>query len=116
MTFKAGKLTYRLQFSVRTAPVDDGYGNVVSGDWTPQFEARCHIMFLKGSESVLASRLEAKSPVIIGLRNSANARRVTPEWRATDLNTGIVYEIKEQPRPSDDRSHFEMLAMSGVAA
>lgn len=113
---KAGKLTYRMQFSVRTAPVDDGYGNVVSGDWVPQFEARCHITFLKGSEGVLASRLEAKSPVIIAMRNSSNARRVTHEWRAKDLSTGAVYEIKEQPRPSDDRAHFEMLAMSGVAA
>jgi len=116
MAFKAGKLTYRLQFSVRTAPVEDGYGNVVSGDWTPQFEARCHIMFLKGSESVLASRLEAKSPVIIAMRNSSNARRVTAEWRAMDISTGIIYQIKEQPRPSDDRSHFEVMAMSGVAA
>lgn len=116
MAIQAGKLKHRLQFAVRTAPVDDGYGNVVSGEWVGQFEARCALTFLKGSETVIASRLEARSPVIIGMRNSINARRVTHEWRATDMSTGTIYQIKEQPRLSDDRSHFEMLALSGVAA
>jgi head-tail adaptor len=116
MAIPAGKLQHRLQFSARTAPVDDGYGNVVSGEFTPQFEARCALTFLKGSETVLASRLEARSPVIIAMRNSTNARRITHEWRATDLRTGVIYHIKENPRPTDDRASLEMLAESGVAA
>lgn len=110
----AVRLQYRLQFAVRVEQAD-GYGNV-AGAWEPQFEAHCGLTYLKGSETVLASRLEARSPVIIAMRNSANARRVTHEWQATDLRTGRVFQIKEAPRPSDDRSTLEVLAEAGVAA
>ena len=112
----AAKLYYRLQFQVRSEPVNDGYGNTLGGDWEPQFEAHCGLTYLKGSETVLASRLEAKSPIVISLRNTANARRVTHEWRAKDLRTGVIYQIKERPRPTEDRSILEMLAEAGVAA
>jgi head-tail adaptor len=112
----AGKLQHRLQFSVRSAPVEDGFGNTIAGEFIPQFEAWCGLTFLKGSETVLASRLEGRSPVVITMRSSINARRITHEWRATNLKTGVVFEIKEQPRPTEDRAYLEMLAESGVAA
>lgn len=110
----AGKFVYKMQFSQRIEQ-DDGFGNTVAG-WHVEFEARCGIMFLKGSEAVTAARLEARTPIIITLRNSAKARSITGEWRATDCRTGVVYQIKETPRPTDDRSTLEMLAESGVAA
>ncbi len=109
----AGKLLFKMQFSSRIEQ-DDGFGNTVSG-WQEEFDASCGITYLKGSEAVMASRLEAKSPIIIAIRNSANARRITAEWRAKDVRTGVIYQIKEHPRPSEDRAMLEMLAMSGVA-
>lgn len=112
----ASKLYYRLQFQSRSEPVDDGYGNTVGGDWEARFEASCGLTYLKGSETVLASRLEARSPVIIMVRNSTKAQAITHEWRARDVRTGVIYQIKERPRPSEDRSALEMLAESGVAA
>lgn len=112
----AGLFIHRLQFEARAEPSNDGYGNTIAGAWTMQFETRCGLTFLKGSETVIASRLEARSPVIIALRNSSNARQVTHEWRAVDVRTGAIYHIKERPRPSDDRSMLEMMAEAGVAA
>ena len=112
----AGHLWHRLEFEARCDPVQDGYGNTISGEWELQFEARCGLTYLKGSEAVIASRLEAKSPVVIAIRNSSNARAITHEWRARDTRTGAIYQIKEQPRPSENRSMLEMLAISGIAA
>lgn len=112
----AGLFIHRLQFEARAEPSNDGYGNTIAGAWTMQFEAHCGLTFLKGSESVIASRLEARSPVVIAIRNSANARAITHEWRAVDVRTGAIYQIKERPRPTEDRSQMEMLAEAGVAA
>lgn len=109
----AAKLAYRLKFSKRIEQ-EDGFGNTVS-DWHDEFEAHCGITFLKGSEAVMGARLEARAPVIIMIRNSANARAITAEWRATDVRRGMIYQIKETPRPTDDRSAWEMLAEAGVA-
>lgn len=112
----AGQLWHKLEFEARCDPTNDGYGNTISGEWEYQFDARCGLTYLKGSEAVIASRLEAKVPVIIVVRNSNNARAITHEWRARDTRTGVIYQIKERPRMSDDRSMLEMLAVSGVAA
>lgn len=110
----AGRLHHRLQFEVRVL-VNDGYGNQVAGDWMAQFDTHCAIRFLKGSETVLASRLEARSPIVITARNCADVRRITHEWRARDLRTSRLYLVKEMPRPTEDRAYFEMLAEAGVA-
>lgn len=109
----AGKLDRRLQFSERVE-VDDGYGNTV-GAFVPQFSDAANIKFLKGGESVMAARLTANGPVIVTVRNSTQTRRIAPQWQAQDTRTGVVYNIRERPRESDDRSTLEFLAESGVA-
>lgn len=106
----------RLQFEVRAAPVDDGYGNTVAGEYTPQFEIWGWLKYLRGSETVLASRLEGRSPAIIAVRNSTNARRISNEWRVRDVGNGVLYQVKEPPRPTGQRAYLEMIAESGVAA
>lgn len=111
----AGKRRFRLQFSKRM-PKSDGYGNTEAGEWTPQFEQWTAIRFLRGTETVQAARLEGRSPAILTIRNSVNARQITHEWRAEDLQSGEIYQIKENPRLTDDRADLEMLAEAGVAA
>ena len=112
----AGKLRYRLQFSMRQT-LADGYGNTDSGEWVDQFNpVWAGIRFLRGGEDVLASRLEARGPAILTIRNSVNARQITHEWRARDTETDEIYQIKERPRLTDDRAFLEMLAETGVAA
>ena len=109
----AGSLDRRLQFSERV-DVDDGFGNTV-GAFVSQFTDAANIKFLRGGESVMAARLTAKGPVIVTVRNSTQARRIAPEWQAQDTRDGTIYNIREQPRESDNRGYVEFLAESGVA-
>lgn len=110
---EAGKFIYKLQFSQRIEQ-DDGFGNTVAG-WHVELEARCAVTPAKSSETVVAARLEGHTMINIMIRNSVNARRITSDWQAKDVRTGIVYQIKSPPFPTDDRSCLKMLAMSGVA-
>jgi head-tail adaptor len=109
----AGRLDMRLQFQ---APyeIDNGAGTLTQGH-APQFEIAASVKYLRGGETVLSSRLEQIAPVIITVRACNDTRQIAGEWRAVDLRTGTVFQIKELPRVSENRGFFEMLAVSGVA-
>lgn len=115
----AGRLDQRLQFQ-SPAPLDDGAGNTTDG-FQPQFETAAGIRFLRGGETVLAARLEQTAPLLITVRASTNTRQITGDWRAVDMRTRAVYQVKENPRnPVDkngkeNRGYFEFLAQAGVA-
>lgn len=64
--------------------------------------------FLRGGESVMQARIESRNPVIIGIRNSMRSRGVTSEWVA--VIDGRTYDIKEDPRPTENRRDLEFLA------
>jgi head-tail adaptor len=109
---EAGRLDRRLEFQAPFA-ADNGAGTYTQG-YAAQFECAANIIYLRGGETVIASRLEQKSPVVLTIRNAASTRRITGEWRARDVRTDVVYAIKEPPRESEDRAFVEMLATSGV--
>lgn len=109
---QAGRLDKRLQFAERRE-IDDGAGNTVA-EYVPQYECAANIKRLRGGESVMAARLEAREPVIVTVRACIAARRITNDWRATDMRDGTIYAVKEMPREADNRGHLEFLAMSGV--
>lgn len=110
----AGRLDRRFRFS-RRVDVEDGHGNTVA-EMQFQFEMAGNRKYMRGGEAVLASRLTAKTPAIITIRNCDNARQIHPEWQAEDARTGELFQIKESPRESDNRGYVEMLVLSGVAA
>lgn len=110
----AGKLDRRFRFS-RRIEVDDGHGNTVA-DLVLQFEMAGNRKYLRGGETVMASRLTAKTPAILTIRNCINARLIEAEWQAVDSRTGEIFQIKEAPQESDNRGYVEMLVASGVAA
>ena len=96
------------------AEVSDGYGNT-NADWAKQFESRVSVRYLRGSEAVMAARLEGRQPVIVTVRNSDQVQEVTPGWRV--LVNGVAYNIREPLRPTDQRRrNLEFLAESGVAS
>ena len=99
---------YRATFQ---QPVEDtdADGQVIQR-YDDQFEDRVTMRFLRGGESVMSARLESRSPVIIGIRNSSRARLITSEWRVRI--DGRVYDMKEDPRPTENRRDLEMLAES----
>lgn len=110
---EAGRLDKRLQFQ-RPFEIEDGAGNYTNG-WQPEFTQAANIKFLRGGETVLASRLEQTAPLIVTIRASIQAKAIGGDWRAVDTRSGVVYQVKEAPRESDDRGFLEMLCMCGVA-
>lgn len=109
----AGSLDRRYRFEKR-AVISDNAGNF-EGEWEFQFPLAGNRKYLRGGESVMASRLTAKSPVIITVRSCVNARLIEPEWRAVDERSGEVFNIREQPQESDSRGYVSFLAEAGVA-
>lgn len=107
----AGKLDRRVTLS-RRVEQSDGFGNMV-GEWTPAFSRWCNVRYLRGTEAVMAARLEGRQPVIVTVRKDSETDTIDPGMRATI--DGRVYNIRELPRPSDDRLFLEFLAESGVA-
>jgi head-tail adaptor len=91
--FGAGQLIERVAFDQRAA-VDDGYGNIVAGDWTEQFRMRAKFIYLRGSETVMAGRLESRESLIMQVRACADAKRIAAEWQARDLRRGTAYNIR----------------------
>ncbi|RWP19258.1 MAG: head-tail adaptor protein [Mesorhizobium sp.] len=109
----AGRLDQRLQFLVRVEQ-EDGSGNF-EGAFVPQFEMAANRKILRGSETIMAGRLQNVQNVILTVRNCENARRITAGWKAQDIRSGAEYAIHEDPQLSDDRLWLEFLAQSGVA-
>lgn len=94
MRTNVGDMRDRLRFESRST-VDDGYGNLVSGDWTTQFTRAATIRQAKGGdETVMAARLQGRQPVKIIVSSDTGTRQITHEWRAVDTRTGVVYALK----------------------
>lgn len=109
----AGRLYYRLAFDQREM-VDDGYGNVVAGDWTEQFQCRAEFIHLRGSETIMAARLESREPMIVRVRMSAQTRQIANEWQMRDLRDGKPYNIRDITW-DNNRAMIDLLVEGGVA-
>ena len=109
----AGELRERVRFE-RRVETTDGYGNT-KGQWLPQLTVAARIQPLRGSEAVMASRLQGVQPVLIVIRSSAAARGIAPDWRAVDARTGREYAIRTaQLRETAD--YVDLLCEAGPAA
>jgi SPP1 family predicted phage head-tail adaptor len=110
----AGMLRERLAFE-RRATGDDGYGNEGPfGDWERQFECHAGARPLRGSETVIAARLQGVQPYILTVRMSSNTRQVDASWRAVDLNDPKrIFNIKTAADPDGKNRWIEMLAETG---
>jgi len=93
---------------------DDGYGNTVS-DFATQFTVRAAYRHLRGGETVIASRLESKHPVVITVRASSQTRQINSDWRLVDARDGTEWAVRDVT-PETDRQFITFLCESGVAA
>lgn len=109
----AGKLIELIAFDER-AVVDDGYGNLIAGDFVEQFRQRAAFTYLRGNEGVDAAAQASAVPVIITIRNSEQARAINTAWQARDVRKGTLFNIKTIPTQSA-REMLELLCESGVA-
>ena len=110
----AGPLRERLAFEVRSA-VDDDYGSTIAGDYVEQFQASARVTPLKGGETVLADRLQGVQPYVLTVRYCQAAKLLKPEWRARNLRSGEIYEIKSIANPDEKRQFIAVVAISGIA-
>ncbi|MCV0396959.1 MAG: head-tail adaptor protein [Rhizobiaceae bacterium] len=108
----AGELYEKVAFD-RLEAIDDGYGGTVD-QWTEQFTRRAGYTRLRGTEPVMAARLEGKQPTVIRVRVDSETRQITTDWRARDARSGEAFNIRSIAR-TNDRRWFDILAESGVA-
>lgn len=102
----AGQLTKRAGF-LKPFKMKDADGQVIQ-HYDLQFTLWAHVLPLRGGEEVMQARMAAKAPAIITVRAGGQARQIGSEWQV--LIDGKIYEVKENPRESQDRAFLELLA------
>jgi head-tail adaptor len=108
----AGQLIESVAFDELDS-VPDGYGNRQEA-FVERVRVRAGFTWLRGGESVQASRLEGQQPAIVRIRACDDTLKIRPDWRMRDLRGGTVYAIRGITR-SDDRGFLDVLVQSGVA-
>lgn len=108
----SGQLHYQVEL-LKREDVDDGMGNTVS-DWVEQFQTRAEFIHLRGSEAVMAGRLQGKHTQVIRVRNSSNTRLITTDWMLRDVRTGKSFNIRDIEHEVN-RQFIALTCESGVA-
>lgn len=109
---QAGQLRERFEFQERIS-VSDGAGNE-QGQWVARYECAARLVFQHGGESVMAARLEGRSPAILTIRASRMARTIHSDWRARNIHTDDLWAIREITL-SEKRDFLNILVEKGVA-
>lgn len=122
----AGRLDRLVAFD-KPERSDDGHGGIVEG-WQEAIlahEAQANYRYLRGGETVQASRLEGRQPIAVTVYNCLAARSIDETWRMRDLRdgdwdsgdnwTGPIYNVRLRGVVSDDRRWIEILVEGGVA-
>lgn len=92
--------------------IDDGYGGV-EYQWQTAFTAPARIQILRGTETVIASRLTGTQVLAITMRWQPAMADVTPAWKAKNGRTGTMYNIRSV-EPDERRQWVNLLCESGV--
>ena len=108
----AGQLRQRIRFE-RPNAIANGYGGHTAG-FEAVFDDRAAYTRLRGSESVVAARLQGRQPTVIRVRASMRARGAKTAWRIVDRDSGEIFNIRSVAE-TNDRRWIDFLAESGVA-
>lgn len=115
---RTGALRAKLTFQSR-GDVTDGWGGTVPGGaFTDQFTVSAALRPLRGSEAVMAARLQGQQPYVVTVRQSALTRQITSNWRAVDANNpSRVFAITAPPTDPDMKNAWlEILVTEGEAS
>ena len=116
MATQAGDLRERIGF-FELVDLDDGYGNMSPGFADkPTFVVSAKVVAKLGGETVQAARLAGRHYNNVTVRASTATRSVTTAWRAKDMRSGVIYNIRDIIDPDQKRQWIEMLCEQGVAA
>lgn len=88
----AGDLRSRLVFASRVL-TGDGAGNQ-QATWVDRLTCAAEVKPSRGSEVVDADRLQGRGLVTIRVRNTSATRQITADWMATDVRSGLEYNIR----------------------
>ncbi|WP_043062371.1 phage head closure protein [Brucella anthropi] len=108
----AGSLYYKVAL-LKREDVDDGMGSTVSS-WQEQFQTRAEFIHLRGSEAVMAGRLQGKHTQVIRVRNSSNTHLISTDWMLRDVRTGKSFNIRDIEHEVN-RQFIALTCESGVA-
>lgn len=109
------KLDYRAAFAAPVANDGSDPDGMATDGHAPQFTVWCGVEWKRGGETVTQARMESRSPAILTVRQTPDTRRITSEWQATIHGgpfDGRVFDVKEDPTPTDDRGYLQMLVES----
>lgn len=113
----AGELRRRVSLYAPNQ-VSDDFGNVTTG-WEFKFTVSASITPRLGGETVEAARLAGRQPVVIRTRFSNDTKQIRTDWKATDVQSGIDYNIRSVADPLlgtvEHGKWIDLLAESGVA-
>lgn len=108
----AGSLYYKVALDKREM-VSDGMGNEV-GQWVEQFQTRAEFIHLRGSEAVMAGRLQGKHTQVIRVRVSSNTRLISADWRVRDTRRNVAFNVRDIEWETN-RQFIALTCESGVA-
>jgi|SRR5215211_2386257 len=91
-TITAPELQDRVAFDQRQQ-IDDQYGGTAA-DFVEQFVVYARINRKLGGERIIAERLDGQNPVLITVRSSSDTDEIETDWRARDVRSGEVYNIR----------------------
>lgn len=111
-TKHAGALNHRVAFE-KKGEQSDGAGGTTT-EFTEQFACSANIIHQRGGETVMAGRLAGRSTVIMSVRQSSAHKLVDSDWRARDVRSGVIYNIRSVT-PSENRMWVDYLCESGGA-
>lgn len=114
----AGQLRERVRFERRVETEGDGLGNFESV-WSPIVTTWAKIAPAKGTETVLASKLQGVQPVEITVRRTnllgVGPERLTAGDRAVNDRSGEVYNIRAVDNRDMRKKYLVVTAEAGVA-
>lgn len=118
-TMTTGMLRERMRFQ-RRGSGDDGFGNTIAGAgaFETDFTVWAHLRPLRGSETVLQSRLQGRQPYVVTVRQSSETRAVDPTWQIVDANddTRVFSVNAPSTDPDGKRRWHEFLVVEGGAS
>ena len=109
----AGALRELLAYETRQE-IDDGAGNPISGAWTEQFKAPADVTPLRGTEAVMASRLQGIQPFLVTVRYTAASAAIKTDGRLRDARSGATYAITSAV-PRKSRDYVDVMCGEGAA-
>lgn len=111
-----GNLYERVAFDRREqvnpdSPAD--LGNTES-DFVEQFTRRAGFVYLRGTETVIAARLEGRQPIVVRVRKDSQTSTIATDWRMRDARDGKEFAVKSIAE-TPDRRFLDIIVEAGVA-